>query len=84
MAKIADGRVFDADKAKNLKLVDGIGDFDAAVKRLLSLAKIKKANVVVYERPNSYRPTEFSAFTKVNKLLTPGFYYIWSLYIGAK
>ena len=83
VAKIADGRVFDANRAKRLKLVDGIGDFGAAVKRLLSLAKVKKANVVIYERPNSYRPTEFSAFTKVNKLLTPGFYYIWSVYIGA-
>ena len=83
VARIADGRVFDANAAKRLKLVDGIGDFDAAVKRLLSLAKVKKANVVIYERPNSYRPTEFSAFARVNKLLTPGFYYIWSVYIGA-
>jgi len=84
VARIADGRVFDAEEAKSLKLIDGIGDFDAAVRHLLSLAKIKNANIVVYERPNSYRPTEFSAFSRVSKLLTPGFYYIWSLYIGAK
>ena len=81
---VADGRVFTPEEAKKRGLVDGVGNFDAALKKALSLAKIESANVVVYERPGTYRPTEYSAFMKLEKLLSPGLYYIWPAYLGAR
>ncbi len=47
----ADGRVLSGKQALNFGFVDELGDFDAALKRAKSLAKISNANVVQYRMP---------------------------------
>lgn len=47
----ADGRVLSGKQALNFGFVDELGDFDAAVKRTKSLAKISSANLVQYRMP---------------------------------
>jgi protease-4 len=47
----ADGRVLSGKQAMNFGFVDELGDFDAALKRAESLAKISSANVVQYRMP---------------------------------
>lgn len=84
VGKVADGRVFTAQEAKKLSLVDEVGNFETALKHILRLAKVKEANVVVYERPGTYRPTEYSAFMRIKNMLSPGFYYLWPVYIGSQ
>jgi protease-4 len=47
----ADGRVLSGKQALNFGFVDELGDFDTALKRAESLAKISSANVVQYRMP---------------------------------
>jgi protease IV len=47
----ADGRVLSGKQALNFGFVDELGDFDTALKRAKSLAKISSANVVQYRMP---------------------------------
>jgi protease-4 len=47
----ADGRVLSGKQALNFGFVDELGDFDAALRRAESLAKIPSANVVQYRMP---------------------------------
>jgi protease-4 len=47
----ADGRVLSGKTALNFGFVDELGDFDTAVKRTKSLAKISSANLVQYRMP---------------------------------
>lgn len=49
--RLADGRVFTADQAKQQGLVDRIGYPDDAIAWARELAGIKKAKVVIYHRP---------------------------------
>jgi len=50
LREVADGRVFVATKAKELGLIDEVGDFDEAVKRVRTMAKVPDARVVLYEK----------------------------------
>lgn len=50
--KIADGRVFTGLKAKELKLVDEVGDFDYAIKLATQLGKIKGEPEIVMKKTN--------------------------------
>jgi protease-4 len=89
LRKIADGRVYTANQALRLKLIDQVGYFDDALGRTLSLASIKAANVIAYtyypkKKTNLYaiNPAEPSLFDKKGiedllPTLRAGFYYLW-------
>lgn len=88
---IADGRVYLAQKALKLKLIDGIGYFDDALKKTLSLARVRDASVIAYtyhplRKTNIYANTaaqgnpftvEIKAFENLLPSLKTGIYYLW-------
>jgi protease-4 len=57
----ADGRVYTADQALALKLVDRIGYLDDAMTMARTAAKIESARVIMYHRPREYRSTYYAA-----------------------
>ena len=87
--QLADGRVYTASQALKLKLIDGVGYFDEALAKVLSLAKISSARVVAYtyypkRQSNLYaskleNPPLFEQKTLADALpeLQSGFYYLW-------
>jgi len=90
MTEVADGRIFSAAQALELKLIDEIGYFDAALKRILSLAKIPAARVVSYthfplKKTNIYAQADSSSpltpglkrLEDIGASLKSGFYYLW-------
>jgi len=89
LEKIADGRVFTASQAHNLKLIDEVGYFDRALKKVLSLASLEEAKVIAYtyypkQKTNIYatKLTSHSFFESLNqedllRFLKSGFYYLW-------
>jgi protease IV len=87
---LADGRVFDAKQALELKLIDHIGYISDTVERI----KLKLGNsdlqIITYQRGGDYKPNLYSlspqspAFNLVNldlglnsKALSPYFLYLW-------
>lgn len=89
LAGIADGRVYTAAQALELKLIDQIGYFDTALDRVLSLAAISGAKVIAYSyypksKTNIYASTlqksslwESRDWTDLAHSLKSGFYYLW-------
>ena len=89
LKKIADGRIYTAKQALELKLIDEIGYFDDAFKKALSLAKIKDAKVVSYTyypktKTNIYAANqkkeilfEGKSLQDILPALKSGFYYLW-------
>ncbi len=89
--EIADGRVYTAEKALELKLIDKVGYFDTALQEVLSMAEIKDARVIAYtyhpaRKTNIYANTkvegsplsfEITVIENFMPNLNPGFYYIW-------
>lgn len=89
--ELADGRVFTAKKALELKLIDGIGYFDDALKKILDLASLGTADVVAYtyypgRKTNIYsaaasQGNPFSTALQPLEQLLPwlktGIYYLW-------
>lgn len=61
LKKIADGRVFTARQALDLKLIDEIGYLDDAIEAAKSKAGVKEARVVTYSHPRSYRNNIYSS-----------------------
>jgi protease-4 len=89
LRKIADGRVYTAPQALKLKLIDEIGYFDDAYKRILAMAGLKSARLVAYtyyplSKTNVYA-AELGDFSPLDKkvlesylpVLKTGFYYLW-------
>jgi len=88
LKKIADGRVYTAQQAYNLKLIDEIGYFDSALKKILSSASLKDAKVIAYTyypntKTNIYAShlknpniMEEKDFEKIFRSLKSGFYYL--------
>lgn len=75
--KLADGRIFTASQAKDLKLVDQLGYLDEALELAKSKAGLpKEAKVVRYHREGSYRPTIYSLFPELD-VAGPQFLYLW-------
>ncbi len=86
---IADGRIYTAQQALKLKLIDEIGYFDAALAKVMSLARVRDAKVVTYtyypkKKTNLYAqsleaPTvlEGEDLKNIFKSLKSGFYYLW-------
>jgi protease-4 len=87
--KIADGRIYTASQAHELKLIDEIGNFDTAHKKALSISSLKEANVVAYtyypaRKTNIYatnleNPSLFEnrSVEDLFRSLKSGFYYLW-------
>ncbi|MBI2203257.1 MAG: signal peptide peptidase SppA [Candidatus Rokubacteria bacterium] len=87
---VADGRIYTADQAVALKLVDRVGYMPDAIDAAKRAAGLDEARVVVYHRPRQYRATyyarsetEASAIpTTLSQLATlvgpgPRFLYLW-------
>jgi protease-4 len=89
LKKIADGRIYTATQAHELKLIDEIGYFDSALKKALSMANLKEAKVIAYtyypkRKTNIYatkleKPSLFEgkSFEDMLRSLKSGFYYLW-------
>ncbi len=94
--KVADGRVYHAKKALELKLIDEIGYFDDALKKVFKLASIQDANLIAYtyhplRKTNIYANSssqgnpfslEIKAFENLFPSLKTGFYYLWLPHLG--
>ena len=88
---LADGRVFDAEQAKDLKLIDHIGYITDTVRRIKSDFKNSNLKLVTYHRNNDFQGNIYSQFQKPTSFnlinldlgfntntLSPYFLYIWS------
>lgn len=58
--RLADGRIYTADQALEVKLVDRVGYLDDAVNEMKESLGIAEAKVITYYRPGSYRATIYS------------------------
>ncbi len=86
---IADGRVYTARQALELKLIDGTGYFDDALRKTLELAGLKSASVVSYtyypKTKNNIYASQLGEFSPLDSkvlesylgILKTGFYYLW-------
>ncbi len=90
--RLADGRIFTADQALEVKLIDRIGYLDNAVEEMKKSLKLKEAKVVTYNRAGSYKGTIYSGLpgashTEINLVAINGdglatisgvqFMYLW-------
>ncbi len=57
---LTDGRVFDAQQAREFGLVDQIGYLEDAIELAKKVAGIKEARVIVYKRPGDYKNNIYS------------------------
>ena len=80
--KVADGRIFTAAQARDLHLVDRLGYLDDGVQTAKDRASLTQAKVVVYHRPDSYRPTVYSLGPELFGDLGPQFLYLWGAEMG--
>ena len=90
IASMADGRIYTADRALGLGLIDSLGHMEDAVQALEKRAEISEASVVMYHRPGEYRENLYSrgaatpvhvdvdVFSFDRPQLAPGFYYLWT------
>lgn len=86
---LADGRIYTATQAKELRLVDRVGYLEEAVEAARKAAGLTEARVVMYHRPREYRATIYSAaaperpelaLAQLSALLVgpgPRFLYLW-------
>ncbi|MFI5332057.1 MAG: signal peptide peptidase SppA [Desulfobaccales bacterium] len=74
--QVADGRIFTAPQARDLKLIDQIGYLDDALKEAQALAGISGARIVRYHRPGTYRPNIYSMLPELESA-GPQFLYLW-------
>jgi len=88
--KIADGRVYTAQQALELKLIDQVGYMDDVLKLAKQKIGVDEARVVVYHRPADYRATYYAraessaggidvTATQLTSLIGggPRFLYLW-------
>jgi len=90
--RLADGRIFTAEQALEVKLVDRIGYLDDAVKGMKSSLTLEEAKVITYYRPGSYKGTIYSGsvtpYQEINLITINGdflslmprvqFMYLWT------
>lgn len=74
--RVADGRIFTAPQARDLKLIDKVGYLDDALKEAQALAGISGARIVRYHRPGTYRPNIYSMLPELESA-GPQFLYLW-------
>jgi protease-4 len=89
-ATLADGRIYTAEQALGLKLIDAIGYVPDALAAARRAAGLEEARVVVYKRPREYRATYYArseaeggAFTTLSQLAGlagagPKFLFLWA------
>jgi protease-4 len=58
--ELADGRIFTADQALEVNIIDRIGYLDDAVQQMRHSLKLSEAKVIVYHRPGTYKGTIYS------------------------
>ena len=88
---LADGRIFDAEQAKELKLIDHIGYVTDTIERIKLDLNDLNLKLVTYHRSNKYQGNIYSQFQKPTSFniinvdlglnpnsLSPYFLYIWS------
>ena len=88
---LADGRVFDAEQAKDLKLIDHIGYVTDTVRRIKSDLNNSNLKLVTYHRNNDFQGNIYTqlqkptSFNLINldlgfnpNVLSPYFLYMWS------
>jgi len=86
--RLADGSIYGAEEARDVKLIDEIGYLDEAIELVKSLAGIEKAQVIEYRR--AFSLTSFLSARNRNilsidrdtlyELSTPQILYLWSVY----
>ncbi len=86
---IADGRIYTAQQALGLRLIDQIGYMSDAIEVARRAAGVDEARVIVYRRPRQYRATYYAqaeapgssieSVTELATMLGPGpkFLYLW-------
>lgn len=77
----ADGRIYTAQQAKDLGLVDRVGYLEEAVDLAKQAARLPEARVVMYHRPREYRANIYSG-TPVPEPVQPSLLQLSSLLIG--
>ncbi|MBI2554823.1 MAG: signal peptide peptidase SppA [Candidatus Rokubacteria bacterium] len=77
----ADGRIYTAQQAKDLGLVDRVGYLEEAVDLAKQAARLPEARVVMYHRPRDYRSNIYSG-TPVPEPIQPSLLQLSSLLIG--
>jgi protease-4 len=80
--KLADGRIYTSQEAKDAGLIDQVGYLEDAFKQARTLANLEHATIVTYLRPGEYRPNIYSMnLLNINlgDLAGPGikFTYLW-------
>jgi protease-4 len=79
----ADGRIYTAQQAKELGLVDEIGYLSDAITVAKKTAKLDRAKIVIYHQANAYKSTIYSKGVEINlgalaAFTSPRFMYLWS------
>ena len=85
--ELADGSIFSAEEAVSKKLIDKTGYLQTAIELVKSLAGIKKAQVVEYQRPFSIRNLlrlKTNSLWQLNQstiynITTPELMYLWTV-----
>ena len=88
---LADGRIFDAEQAKELKLIDDIGYVTDTIQRIKLDLNNLNLKLITYHRSNKYQGNIYSQFQKPTSFnminvdlglnlnsVSPYFLYIWS------
>ena len=76
--QVADGRIFTAPQARDLKLIDKIGYLDDALELARVKAGLDSPRVITYHRPGSYKPTIYSLMPDLDlEMAGPQFLYLW-------
>jgi protease-4 len=60
VVKLADGRIYTAGQALDLKLIDRVGYLDNAIEGVKTSLNLQKASIVVYHRAGSYKGSIYS------------------------
>jgi protease-4 len=60
VVKLADGRIYTAQQALDLKLIDRMGYLDTTIDGVKKSLNLDKASVIMYYRPGSYKGTIYS------------------------
>ena len=60
VVKLADGRIYTASQALDLKLIDRLGYLDTTIESVKKSLNLEKASVVVYHRAGSYKGSIYS------------------------
>ena len=83
--RIADGRIYNAQQALELKLIDGIGYLEDSIEMAKKEAGLTQAKIITYQRPFQYKNTIYAqsssgplkASFPVLENLSPQFWYVW-------